>query len=140
MQTPGADQCEREKRRKNTGKITLAEVANLVGVSTMTVSRALRMPEKVNADLRIRIEAAVSELGYLPNLQARNLASAHSSLVMGVVPSFSAPGFLAVSEALQTVIATEGYSMMFIESGQGEQSEQKLYANTLLQSSGDCSI
>lgn len=131
MQTPGADQCEREKRRKNTGKITLAEVANLVGVSTMTVSRALRMPEKVNADLRIRIEAAVSELGYLPNLQARNLASAHSSLVMGVVPSFSAPGFLAVSEALQTVIATEGYSMMFIESGQGEQSEQKAFTQIL---------
>lgn len=118
MQTLEADDSAREKRRKNTGKITLAEVAKLVGVSTMTVSRALRMPEKVNPELRNRIEAAVSELGYVPNLQARSLASADSSLVMGVVPSFSSPGFLAVSETLQTVLATQGYSMMFIESSQ----------------------
>ncbi|MDT9121821.1 LacI family DNA-binding transcriptional regulator, partial [Escherichia coli] len=44
VQTLEADDSAREKRRKNTGKITLAEVAKLVGVSTMTVSRALRMP------------------------------------------------------------------------------------------------
>lgn len=131
MQTLDADDSAREKRRKNTGKITLAEVAKLVGVSTMTVSRALRMPEKVNPELRTRIEAAVSELGYVPNLQARSLASADSSLVMGVVPAFSSPGFLAVSETLQTVLATQGYSMMFIESGRGGQSEEKAFAHML---------
>ena len=131
MQTLQTDDGAREKRRKNTGKITLAEVAKLVGVSTMTVSRALRMPEKVNPELRTRIEAAVSELGYVPNLQARNLASADSSLVMGVVPTFSSPGFLAVSETLQTVLSTQGFSMMFIESGQGGQSEEKAFAQML---------
>ena len=131
MQTLQTDDGAREKRRKNTGKITLAEVAKLVGVSTMTVSRALRMPEKVNPELRSRIEAAVSELGYVPNLQARNLASADSSLVMGVVPTFSSPGFLAVSETLQTVLSTQGFSMMFIESGQGGQSEEKAFAQML---------
>lgn len=121
----------REKRRKNTGKITLAEVAKLVGVSTMTVSRALRMPEKVNPELRIRIESAVSELGYVPNLQARSLASADSSLVLGVASSFSSPGFLAISETLQMVLAAKGYSMMFIESGQGRQSEEKAFTQML---------
>lgn len=131
MQTLRADDSAPEKRRKNTGKTTLAEVAKRVGVSTMTVSRALRMPEKVNPELRTRIEAAVSELGYVPNLQARNLASADSSLVMGVVPSFSSPGFLAVSETLQAVLATQDYSMMFIESGQGGQSEEKAFAQII---------
>lgn len=131
MRTLQADDIAKEKRRKNTGKITLAEVAKRVGVSTMTVSRALRMPEKVNPELLTRIEAAVSELGYVPNLQARSLASADSSLVMGVVPSFSSPGFLAVSETLQSAIATQGYSMMFIESGQGGQSEEKAFAHML---------
>lgn len=131
MHTLQTDDGAREKRRKNTGKITLAEVAKLVGVSTMTVSRALRMPEKVNPELRTRIEAAVNELGYVPNLQARSLASADSSLVMGVVPSFSSPGFIAVSETLQTVLATQNYSMMFIESGQGGQSEEKAFAQML---------
>ncbi|EOF4705779.1 MAG: LacI family DNA-binding transcriptional regulator [Klebsiella huaxiensis] len=131
MQTLQADDGAKEKRRKNTGKITLAEVAKLVGVSTMTVSRALRMPEKVNPELRTRIEAAVSELGYVPNLQARSLASADSTLVMGVVPSFSSPGFIAASETLQTVLASRGYTMMFIESGQGGQSEEKAFQQML---------
>jgi DNA-binding LacI/PurR family transcriptional regulator len=131
VQTLQTDDGSKEKRRKNTGKITLAEVAKLVGVSTMTVSRALRMPEKVNPDLRCKIEAAVSELGYVPNLQARSLASADSTLVMGVVPSFSSPGFIAASETLQTVLATQGYCMMFIESGQGGQSEEKAFQQML---------
>ena len=59
-----ADGSPKEKRRKGTGKITLTEVAEFVGVSAMTVSRALRMPEKVNPELRDRIDAAVSQLGY----------------------------------------------------------------------------
>jgi DNA-binding LacI/PurR family transcriptional regulator len=88
-----ADNSPKEKRRKGTGKITLTEVAEFVGVSAMTVSRALRMPEKVNPDLRDRIDAAVSQLGYVPNLQARNLASVHSDLILAVVPTFSSPGF-----------------------------------------------
>ena len=63
-----------EKRRRSTGKSTLADVARLVGVSAMTASRALRMPEKVSPEIRARIDAAVAELAYVPNVQARNLA------------------------------------------------------------------
>lgn len=88
MQTLQTDDGAKEKRRKNTGKITLAEVAKLVGVSTMTVSRALRMPEKVNPELRTRIEAAVSELGYVPNLQARSTASSGLNAGYGRCPLF----------------------------------------------------
>ncbi|CDL19724.1 Transcriptional regulator, LacI family [Klebsiella pneumoniae IS53] len=46
MKSLDADGSPKEKRRKGTGKITLTEVAEFVGVSAMTVSRALRMPEK----------------------------------------------------------------------------------------------
>ncbi|MFO5511097.1 LacI family transcriptional regulator, partial [Klebsiella pneumoniae] len=42
-----ADGSPKEKRRKGTGKITLTEVAEFVGVSAMTLSRPLRMPEQV---------------------------------------------------------------------------------------------
>ncbi|MHC2962270.1 LacI family DNA-binding transcriptional regulator, partial [Klebsiella pneumoniae] len=126
-----ADGSPKEKRRKGTGKITLTEVAEFVGVSAMTVSRALRMPEKVNPELRDRIDAAVSQLGYVPNLQARNLASVHSDLILAVVPTFSSPGFLPVSEALQKVLTERGYTMMFMESGHDGQSEQKTFEKML---------
>ena len=131
MQISDSDGSPKEKRRKGTGKITLNEVAEFVGVSAMTVSRALRMPEKVNPDLRNRIDAAVSQLGYVPNLQARNLASVHSDLILVVAPTFSSPGFLTVSESLQTVLSKRGYTMMFMESGHDGQSEQKTFEKIL---------
>lgn len=115
-----------EKRRRSTGKSTLADVARLVGVSTMTASRALRIPEKVSPDIRDKIDAAVAELGYVPNLQARSLASASSRLVTMVVPSFATPGCSAVSEALQSMLRPQGYSMMLTEANHSAAEESKL--------------
>lgn len=59
------------RKRRSTGKVTIADVAQLAGVGTMTVSRALRTPEQVSDKLREKIEAAVNELGICPtSLQA----------------------------------------------------------------------
>ncbi|MEI2266749.1 LacI family DNA-binding transcriptional regulator [Erwinia sp. CGal63] len=115
-----------EKRRRSTGKSTLADVARLVGVSTMTASRALRMPEKVSSDIREKIDAAIAELGYVPNVQARNLASASSKLIAMVVPSFATPGCAAVSEALQEILRPQGYNMMLAEARHSAAGENDL--------------
>ena len=56
------------RKRRNTGKVTIADVAQLAGVGTMTVSRALRTPEQVSDKLREKIEAAVNELGMHGNV------------------------------------------------------------------------
>lgn len=77
------------RKRRSTGKVTLADVAQLAGVGTMTVSRALRTPEQVSDKLREKIEAAVQELGYMPNLAASALASASSWTIAMVVPNLS---------------------------------------------------
>ncbi len=75
------------RKRRSTGKVTIADVAQLAGVGTMTVSRALRTPEQVSDKLREKIEAAVNELGYMPNLTASALASASSHTIAMVVPN-----------------------------------------------------
>lgn len=80
------------RKRRSTGKVTLADVAQLAGVGTMTVSRALRTPEQVSDKLREKIEAAVQELGYMPNLAASALASASSWTIAMVVPNLSEAG------------------------------------------------
>ncbi len=54
------------------------EVAKHAGVSPMTVSRALSGDAHVEAATRQRVEAAIKELGYSPNVAARNLARAQS--------------------------------------------------------------
>ncbi|WP_369789795.1 LacI family DNA-binding transcriptional regulator [Rouxiella sp. WC2420] len=103
------------KQRRNSGKSTLADVARMTGVSTMTVSRVLREPEKVSPQVREKIEAAISELGYVPNLAASSLASSTSRLITLVVPSTSTPGCSQFSEALHQVLKPKGYNMILAE-------------------------
>src|SRR4051812_23367526 len=54
---------------------TLSAVAKLAGVSSITVSRVVRLPEMVAPETRGRVEAAMRELGYVPNQLAGALAS-----------------------------------------------------------------
>ncbi len=63
---------------------TLEEVAARAGVSRATVSRVVNGSPKVSPDVRRAVEAAVSELGYIPNRAARSLVTRRSGSV-GVV-------------------------------------------------------
>jgi len=63
---------------------TLEEVASRAGVSRATVSRVVNGSPKVSPDVRRAVEAAVTELGYIPNRAARSLVTRRSGSV-GVV-------------------------------------------------------
>ena len=67
---------------------TLYDVATLAGVSHQTVSRVVKGETNIRADLRERIEAAILELGYKPNMAARALASTRRTRIAAVVYDF----------------------------------------------------
>jgi DNA-binding LacI/PurR family transcriptional regulator len=67
---------------------TLYSVAELAGVSHQTVSRVVKGETNIRADLRERIEAAILELGYKPNLTARALASSSHHRIGAIVYDF----------------------------------------------------
>ncbi|QKJ87947.1 LacI family transcriptional regulator [Paramixta manurensis] len=119
------------RKRRGTGRVTLADVANLAGVGTMTVSRALRTPEQVSDKLREKIEAAVSELGYMPNLAASNLASASSYNIAMVVPSLAEAGCTEMFAGLQQILQPAGYQIMLAESQHRLEREEKLLETLL---------
>ena len=52
---------------------TLKEVADLAGVAPMTVSRVINNPDLVKEKTRIKVEAAMKELRYTPNIAAKSL-------------------------------------------------------------------
>lgn len=104
------------RKRRGTGKVTLADVAQQAGVGTMTVSRALRTPGLVSEKLRNKIEAAVTELGYTPNLTASALASASSHCIAMVVPHLEQSGFTAMFSGMQRVLQPAGYQIMLVVS------------------------
>ena len=69
------------RKRTKPGKIRLTEVAKLAGVSPITASRFFRNPEALSFGKRVRVESAAKELGYVPNLAARALASQRTEVI-----------------------------------------------------------
>ncbi len=89
--------------RKNgaSGIVTLGEVAARAGVSLATASRVVNNTDRsVGEELRVRVQHAVVELGYTPNMHARALASATSSLVGLLVHDLVDPYFSAIADAV----------------------------------------
>lgn len=77
------------RSRRGGGRPTISDVARLAGVGAITVSRALREPERVSENLRQQIQKAVDELGYVPDPNARALASARAEVFAVLVPSLT---------------------------------------------------
>jgi DNA-binding LacI/PurR family transcriptional regulator len=57
---------------------TLEGVASLAGVSRATVSRVVNGSPRVSTDVRVAVEAAIAQLGYVPNRAARSLVTRRS--------------------------------------------------------------
>ncbi|GAP37395.1 LacI family DNA-binding transcriptional regulator [Piscinibacter sakaiensis] len=95
-----------------TGRVTLADVARAAGVSPITVSRALRRERSVAPELVARVEAAVRQLGYVPDPAARALASARSDHVAVLVPLLSNNLFVDLLEAVHQVLWPAGFQTL----------------------------
>ena len=99
-------------RSRATGRVTLADVAGLAGVSPITVSRALRGERGVNAGLVARVKAAADRLGYVPDPAARALASRHSTHVALLIPMLSNALFVDLLEGVQRTLRPAGYQTL----------------------------
>lgn len=67
-------------------RATLKDVAQLAGVSTATVSYALSGKRTISEETKQRINDAIAQLDYVPNLDARSLSMRDSKLIGVVVP------------------------------------------------------
>jgi LacI family transcriptional regulator, galactose operon repressor len=91
------------------------DVARLAGVSTATVSRAINVPDAVDAETRSRVRDAVAQLHYVPHGPARALRSHRSKMVGAVVPSFEYALYARTTSAMQGVLEPKGYSLVLAE-------------------------
>jgi LacI family transcriptional regulator len=91
---------------------TIRDVAAAAGVSPATVSRVLNLKEDVGDDLRRRVLAAVSDLGYRRNGPARSLRT-RAALVLGLIISdITNPFFTAIVRGVEDVAQLAGYSVV----------------------------
>jgi LacI family gluconate utilization system Gnt-I transcriptional repressor len=92
-------------------KPTLIDVGRVAGVSAITVSRAIREPERVSESMRQKVFEAVEELGYVPDSAASILASRRSTVIGMLVPSFSNEVFSQVLAGADDAIEGTKFSV-----------------------------
>jgi LacI family transcriptional regulator, gluconate utilization system Gnt-I transcriptional repressor len=95
----------------------LIDVARAAGVSTMTVVRVLRDPDKVAERTRERVERVLKHTGYTPNLTARGLASNRSGLIAAIVPVLTNSLIAEIMQGLTDVLVPEDFHLLLGASG-----------------------
>ncbi|WP_284736053.1 LacI family DNA-binding transcriptional regulator [Dongia deserti] len=106
-------------------------MAKLAGVSAVTVSRALRHPRMVSSALRARIDAAVSELAYVPDVAASRLASARTHAIGVIVSSLTNGVFADYLRALHDTLLPAGFQVVVFSSRYSADEEEKVIATLL---------
>lgn len=103
----------------------IKDVAKEAGVAPSTVSLVLNKKGYVSEETRLKVEAAVKKLNYIPSEMARNLSLQRTNIIGVIVPSISHPFFSELAEALETELYSLGYKMMLCCTKYKENSERK---------------
>jgi LacI family gluconate utilization system Gnt-I transcriptional repressor len=114
------------RQRTTSGKIRLTEVAKLAGVSPITASRFFRNPAALSISKRERVESAAKELGYVPDLAARALASQRTEVIGVLIPSLTNNVFSDVLRGIYDASQGSRYSIQFVNTRYSILQEEKL--------------
>ena len=111
---------------------TVLDVAKRAGVAPITVSRVINNSGYISQATRERVEAAVKELGYVPNTLARGLRSKHTRMLALVVTDITNPYFTLMARGVEDAAGASGYTVVYCNTDESEEKEEN-YANLLAQ-------
>lgn len=98
--------------------VRMKDIAEDLGVSLMTVSKALRNHLDVSEETRRRIRERARELQYEPNLTARSLASHRTYLIGLIIPDMMHSFFAEVAKGIGRKLEPLGYQILISNSGE----------------------
>lgn len=82
--------------------VSLKDVAQRAGVSIKTVSNVVNNYQHVTPKMRAKVQQAIDELGYRPNLTARHLRKGRTGIIALAVPEFGNPYFAELAARSST--------------------------------------
>src|ERR687888_1499957 len=103
----------------------LKDVAERAGVSIKTVSNVVNGYLHVRADTRDRVERAIRELQYRPNLSARSLRAARSGVVALALPELDVPYFAELARHIVAAAETRGWTVL-IDQTEGSRERERI--------------
>jgi DNA-binding LacI/PurR family transcriptional regulator len=119
--------------------VTVKEVARHAGVSIATVSHVINKTRYVTPETTARVNDAIKELGYYPNLLVSGLVKKKSYTIGLVLPSISNETFGLLAETIQKNLFQLGYNLIICNTSYDLDIEEEAY-NTLLMKKADAII
>ncbi len=110
---------------------TMTDVAKRAGVSTMTVSRALRDGASIARETRDRIMQAVEDLGYVLDQSAGSLSSKRTGFVAALVPSINNSNFADTARGLTDALQGSGLQLLLSYTDYSVENEESLIESML---------
>ncbi len=109
---------------------TVRDVAELAGVSTATVSRALdpALSDRVSAETRERVRAAAERLSYTANHIARSLKTRSTRTIAILAPELANDFFMELAEGMEKELDGSGYTLLVASSANSQETEAKRLA------------
>lgn len=112
-------------------KATIQDVAAKAGVSISTVSRYMNGTKKLSEPARMRVEAAIRQLAYLPDANARSVRLRRSLTVGILVPDIENLYFSAVCKRVEALLYPRGHSLIMCNTGEDPAKERACLENLL---------
>ncbi len=110
----------------------IRDVAKRAGVAPITVSRCINNSGYCSPETRTRVEAAIAELGYVPNRMASGLRSKRSNTLALVLSDITNPFFTTVARGVEDAASQAGYTVIFCNTDELVSKEQ-MYLHMLLE-------
>lgn len=111
---------------------SIDDVAASLGVSTATVSRALRGLPGVAEETRARVESTARRLGYVPSSAASGLASGRTMAMGVLVPVIDRWYFSAVLEGVDRQLRAAGYDLIVFSLGGDGVNRDRVFHRSIL--------
>lgn len=123
---PDGNPRSKQLPQQRIGKPRIKDIAEQLGVSIASVSRALNDKPGVAADLRRRVLELAAELDFTPNMAARSLNAARTGAVAFVVhqhgfPLTGDPFYFVMLRAVERALSKHGYHVMVATVGEQEE-------------------
>ncbi|MEG1733275.1 MAG: LacI family DNA-binding transcriptional regulator [Longicatena sp.] len=112
-------------------KVTIVDVAKQANVSIATVSRVLNNNYPVNVKTRARVQKAIDELHFIPNMQAREIKKRKSKTIGIIVPSVDNMFFPEVINGVEQYLMEHSYSLLVSFSKNSKEKEQENVRNLM---------
>ena len=128
FQARNKNQVKRNKARKTwpagSQRATATDIASKLGISAMTVSRALNNHPNVKEETRKEVARMALKMGYVPDLIAKSLVQRRTLTIGVVVPEITHSFFPEAIRGIEEAIYTAGYHLILTHSAEKAEREQ----------------